>query len=317
MKKRHLKIVLGLLLSACIIGIFLFFRQENNEQNGEKFQEAEAESEENTLTYDDGDFIYLPSIEEIEYDTEENITFHKNILDVSLTAEINETQEEDLMSIANGEIVGKISGPINRLQIKVDAPELDQLFDLAEEISELEFVDYATFSTPLFLSDLNNDSSNSDDEGNSDWWIKAIHADVSGEYIDQFPEDFESVNVTVMEKGGLKEDEDLEHIEVTKNRVEESDHAERVTKIIDSSNSEYGKRGLAHGVADTEFVSVGSKLEQGKNVFTQYLKNLSNNIEKGSVIINNSWGNPLQSEERFDSEKNFLEKIFFDKSYTT
>src|SRR5690625_3220901 len=118
--------------------------------------EVSEENQDKTITHENGDFIYTPANEEIGYDSGEKIFFYENLLNVFLVSEISDEQAEELAHVVNGDLVGKILGSINMLQIQVEEESLNGLNELADRLENDEFVKYAGSSTPSFVTDLND-----------------------------------------------------------------------------------------------------------------------------------------------------------------
>lgn len=317
MKKRYLLLSVILLLALLVIGGSFFSKSSNNEQNLETNKAAVEEEYEletaETITYENGDFVYVPIDDDIMYDSEDKMTYYKNILYVSLNSNISEQEADELAEIVDGNIVGRVQGAINLLQIQIEGETLEDINEHAKLLEDDPHVAFSEFSTPIFLSDFNEEenqvyyskghleaSEKENDENN--WWMEAINAYPVWEYLDSHSEEFEKVKVAVFESGNLsksyaKSNENLSEVDnIRFNRS--SPHAQKVTKLITADEKTEGIRGVASGVVDVEFKNISKGPE---TIVLAALNEFLDNEEK--VIINNSWGNRSWSEEYYETEK--------------
>lgn len=170
-----------LIIILVIGGLFLLVNQYSDVLTGVK--STADEHQEQTVSYANGDYIYTPDNEEIGYDSEEEIFFYNNLLNLMLSSEITKKEANELANKVDGNLVGMIQGPINMLQVQVEERSFKELNQLAEQFESSDLVEYANPSVPSFLSDLGNTEENDRvltiDEANpdgDDWWAEAINA---------------------------------------------------------------------------------------------------------------------------------------------
>ena len=156
MKKRYLLLSVILLLALLVIGGSFFSKSSNNEQNLETNKAAVEEEYEletaETITYENGDFVYVPIDDDIMYDSEDKMTYYKNILYVSLNSNISEQEADELAEIVDGNIVGRVQGAINLLQIQIEGETLEDINEHAKLLEDDPHVAFSEFSTPIFLA---------------------------------------------------------------------------------------------------------------------------------------------------------------------
>lgn len=334
-KKSYITLLSILLVVILIVGGVFFLKGKDNSQSKEDNVEGVSnENKDKTITRENGDYIYTPTNEEVGYDSEEEIFFYENMLNVYLDSEISDDQAEELAEEIEGEVVGKVGGAINMLQLEVEKNSLQELGQLTETLEDNELVEFAETSTPSFISDLNDNNDSEEKEKNdSDWWTEAINAPDAWEYIDDDKSDLKKVKLAVLETGRLGEGneeidaESLNTGDVTvcnkggkAFKYEEcgeektSKHASRVTKFIvaDEGKSAGNSRGVAKGVADVKFQSIGNGYEkfiEGEKIdgvpepFIFSL--IENEIKTGAKVINNSWGFPPMTKENWDKTGEF------------
>lgn len=332
-----------------LIGGVFFLKDKKSDQVVENSTEyILEENQDKTVTYENGDFVYIPSNEEIGYDSEEKIYFYENLLNIYLTSEVTDDQAEELAEIVDGTIVGKIQGSINMLQLQVEERSIDELNEFANRFENHELVKFADSSTPSSISDLNNNDaskdSEKDDKVDRDWWTDAIKASEAWDYIDNNEDEFEPVDVAVLEIGRLgkeetdiydddlktnvsevnnKDGKDFRRINRDKEKIIDS-HARWVTKFLVADPNEEPKnfRGVAAGEADVHFTAMGDDID--KYTITESIKSLwtvpepyimsiiKSNLENDIRIINNSWGNPIFSKNKWE-EESYKEQNTYEK----
>lgn len=313
MKKKHVKLFTIIVV---FVGVWLLFNQGFSNPKKE-FMSLETK-EATTITYEDGDFIYIPSDNEIAHDSNESIFFYKNILDVFLISEISDEQIKELENIVDGNIVGRLQGVLNILQIQVEGNSLEELNLLIERLKEIEFVEFADFSVPTFVSNLNsNGVGDSTSKIDKEWWAETIDAYTAWQYVEDNPQEFDKVKVAIIESGNLDEtdiaiknelksvfnkEQSDDEVEAARVAYEENgpNHATSVTKIITANRESKGMRGVATDVANVEFRSIGK--EVGALLIMNEIKLSIKNSDL--TIINISWGDVAFSKKLFDHIKN-------------
>lgn len=334
MKKSRIMLLSTILIIVLCIGAFFLLKDKGSSQSKE-----DKAGEEQTVEYENGDFVYLPSSDDIGFDEEEGIYYYENLLNIYLSSEISDEEAEKLADTVDGTVVGKIAGAINLLQFQVEEGSIDELKQLATTFEEADVVEFASTSTPSFISDVSGMPNDSKDQEEADWWPEAINAPDAWRYIDENGDNFKEVNVGVLETGKLGEkndevfDADLEKsVEASnkngvdfigENRDGEAiykSHPRWVTKFIvaDPIKNEYNFRGVATDVANVHFTALGNsydtftKGESVNGVPEPYIfSTIEAELEKGVKIINNSWGFPPMTEENWKSSDKFWKREGF------
>src|SRR5699024_8421629 len=236
-------------------------------------QSKEGPLAENSLIYENGDYVYQPLNEEIQYDEQEGILFFEGLLNVMFNSELVDPDIKEIADEVNGQVVGNLQGAINMVQIKVEtSSSYTELTAIANEINKKDIVKYASVSSPLFASDLhlNGRKKNSEviDEVNPEgenWWAEAINAYSSWAFLDKNRDQFNQVNVAVFETGALGEDEEINDQSIRKESIQINhvnpnkviykpmgdsnlSHGELVTKIIAADENDQTIRGIAEPV---------------------------------------------------------------------
>ena len=335
---KKLIITLAVLLTviAMISATFFLKNKDKNEVTNVNTLMISKQYLDQTIIHDNGDFVYTPVHEEINYDKEENVLYYENLLNVFLTSEISNEEAEQLANEVDGDIVGKLAGSLNMVQIKVDANNLKALEKRAKHLEQHELVKYASTSTPLFISDLHSDyvvkNIDTIDEANPDgnnWWAEAINAYSAWYYIDQHKDKFDEVKVAVFESGKLEDPDDgvatsikdsveiVPNLEIQNRTYEYKSHAQLVTETIVAKENPKTIRGVAQPVVKARFISMGNIVQE--EVEEDLMANVSEaelisliktTVEDEKVkVINNSWGFVPMSKEKW-KEENWLNKIF-------
>ena len=143
-----------------------------------------------TVKYTNNDYVYHPSMEEIKYDSDENVIYFNNLLTVYTFTDLNEIEMKELTDAVDGTVVGDISGCVNVLQIEVKDCSFNELNEKANTLMENENVLYAGYDYPMQMSDDSvssdpwnsnpnkpeSDLGNEDAPNGNDWWAEAIGA---------------------------------------------------------------------------------------------------------------------------------------------
>lgn len=340
LKKNNIKILSTLLIIVLIIGGVNLWKDEDNNQSKNKSTEVLSEEkvkepqenkedtkEENIVTYENGDFVFIPSSDDISHDDEEEIFYYENILNVYLSSEISDNKANELAKIVDGNIVGKLQGTINMLQIQVVEESYSELNKLASRLDSDEAVNHAQTSTPSFISNLNNSSSKDDED--ADWWSDAINAPYAWEYIENNPDKLEKVKVGVVEINSIKDKrgnvpEDIkDSVELENDSItgDKKEHPEEVTRFIvaDKEKNPDNFQGVATGVVEVYFKSIGGEiggLEIVEGVPEPYVfSEVKTIIDDGVKIINNSWGDSPKSEKKWRENQNAKVGEYFTFTY--
>lgn len=125
---------------------------ETQKQESEKkhVSTSKEELQNNTVTYDDGDYVYTPSEDHIFVDDTENMIYYDNLITVYLDKKISDQEKEKIKEKIGGEsIASDLSGTINVLDIVVAPSDYTELQQKAEELTKMDGVQYAMISFPV------------------------------------------------------------------------------------------------------------------------------------------------------------------------
>src|SRR5699024_1265390 len=135
-----------------IAGLALMKMQETNKVTKEDKEEdgrihiVEGEAGERTYQY--GDVVYVPADGSIGYGAEAGLLLYADLLNVFLTSDLSDAGLEELLGLVDGELLGRLKGDVNILQLGVAAKSLAEIDALAEALQEQELVKYAKQSAP-------------------------------------------------------------------------------------------------------------------------------------------------------------------------
>lgn len=153
-KKKILLILSSITLSFFIIGFISFDSIINILSN------SKSSSSGYTQEFDNGDYTYIPSDNDIMFEDIRYISYYKNLLTVNLTDELSNSQKKGIANIIDAEIVGELKGSLNMLQLKVDGKSLNELETLATKLKDDgkygHLISYATHSTPIKAINIQN-----------------------------------------------------------------------------------------------------------------------------------------------------------------
>lgn len=315
-KKRsrfYMKLILCILLfstlSVCVTGILMHFKiisfpfisSENTTPSNEN----------KNLTFKNGDYVFTPSQEYIQYDEKNSVLYFNNQLIVYTFSNLSEDHANSLAERIDGKIVGSISGQVNALQIQVKTSSLDELSSMSAQLMELPDVLYAGYDYPIQLLSTTNASnlqgiaetistSTQNSENNSSeipWWADAIGADSAWNY----SEKCQPIKIGIIDSGFDTEHEDLEGRitflpEYTANSKD--NHGTHVAGIIAANNNTIGIRGIADSAS---LVCVDWSPDESTNYLStgEYIEIIKQLIEADTKVINNSWGTHFLSKDGY------------------
>ena len=276
------------------------------------------EYREQTLTYENGDYVYRYEPEEIAADAETSTIYVENLLLAYTEPGLSRSQKERLAEQAGGVLVGEVTGGINLMQIRVEEASFSGLSSLAAKLMEEDGILYASHDIPLWLGETSVDTNpwgsdaagtvEGDEENPSgnNWWAEAIGAYTAWEYEDLFQE----VTVGVLDAGFDLEHEDMEgRLTLLDGYTQHTadSHGTQVTALICARNNEIGLRGVASGASGSDSLHVlcadwsPYTNEEDDPDYENYLTNgefaeiLSQMVQQGARAVNCSWGEDLRS----------------------
>lgn len=229
---------------------------------------GERQNEDGRVDFSNGDYIFTPDKDSIAYDEDNCVIFFNNQLIVYTFSEMSDKHVSELAEVVNGDVVGRLSGSINALQIRVKPSSFDELNSMAAQLMAHDDVLYAGYDYPIqmFTDEVGNDAKaesmadsnpwssnphrpdkNRGEEfkpGGNDWWAEAIGAYTAWQYSDQC----QPIEVGIVDNGFDTNHDDLAgHItflpDYSGNTIE--DHGTHVAGIIGARNNEIGIRGVA------------------------------------------------------------------------
>lgn len=111
---------------------------------------SKEELQDNTVTYDDGDYVYTPSDDHIFFDDTDHMIYYDNLITVYLDRKISNQEKEKIKKKIDGESIGSdLSGTLNVLDIVVASSDYAKLQQKAEEAAKLDGAQYAMISFPV------------------------------------------------------------------------------------------------------------------------------------------------------------------------
>lgn len=282
-----------------------------------------SEVAEHSVSYDNGDCVYTPSIEKLSFDEEARVLYFTNSLTVYLLDELSADEKESLAASVGGVVSGTVSG-MNILQIVVADTDLAALESYADQLMRDTRVLYATYLYPLEINnneikdptnspweDPDQQDINSTTVGGNDWWAEAIGAYKAWEYSDQAG----PVIVGIIDDGFDARHEDFQregksvlHV-LADNTV--AVHGTHVAGLIAAQDNQLGIRGVADRaqVLCVDYtVEVDSKGEPVIWITPVALNEITSRLVEYAassgtpIVINNSWGIQLFSKEAYTRE---------------
>lgn len=289
---------------------------------------GERQNEDGRVDFSNGDYVFTPDKDSIAYDEDNCVIFFNNQLIVYTFSEMSDKHISELAEVVNGDVVGRLSGSINALQIRVKPSSFDELNSMADQLMAHDDVLYAGYDYPIqmFTDEVGNDAKaesmadsnpwssdpshpdqNRGEEhhpAGNDWWAEAIGAYTAWQYSDQC----QPIEVGIVDNGFDTNHDDLAgHItflpDYSGNTIE--DHGTAVAGIIGARNNEIGIRGVADS-ADLVCVDWDPYSSEITYLSTgEYIEMIKQLAENGVKVINNSWGNCFLS---FKSIRNKIYK---------
>ena len=268
-----------------------------------------------TVKYTNNDYVYHPSMEEIKYDSDENVIYFNNLLTVYTFTDLNEIEMKELTDAVDGTVVGDISGCVNVLQIEVKDCSFNELNEKANTLMENENVLYAGYDYPMQMSDDSvssdpwnsnpnkpeSDLGNEDAHNGNDWWAEAIGAYTAW---DNVHDDISKIKVGIIDSGFETDHEDLNgKITLLDNYPmnSKSNHGTHVAGVIGAiSDNNIGIRGIVDNVEMVciDWNPVTNDSNDKDNYISyltteEYTEMIKHPIENGVKVINNSYGRCL------------------------
>ncbi len=267
---------------------------------------SKEELQNNTVTYDDGDYVYTPSENHIFVDDTENMIYYDNLITVYLDKKISDQEKEKIKKKIDGEsIVSDLSGTINMLDIVVAPSDYTELQQKAEELTKMDGVQYAMISFPVMPEedtaaywDGDGDLKNEASPSGADWWAEAIGAYSAWD----FERYCNPIVVGVMDSGFEVSHMDLQRnghsVLTVLNDNSADDHGTHVAGLIAAQDNNLGSRGVIPS-ADVVCIDWAQEAEDGTEVnlltptgVSQGFKQMIEYAEREQlpIVINNSWG---------------------------
>ena len=337
-KKKNWKWLAILAAVGCIVFVLAVFAGSAIAISQEK-----EEVDENSNIYADGDMVYNPQKENLQWDENEEVIYYDNLVDVYLMEELSKHEEDEIAKQIDGKIVTRIHGAILFLQIKVEPTDYKQISAYADELRKNDKVMDALYDAPGFAQpdaiDENPWSAdgtviadkNSTPPSGNDWWAEAVGAYEVWNYIDDHKDELSDVTVGIIDNGFDVDHEDLRNAEGSDKITplkgyetnSEEDHGTHVMGLIGANNNTVGIRGIAD-LANIRYVdwTPNTDDEKSENYVSllqtgQYTDIIETMIKNG-FVINNSMGNSsFMSEGSFNAEKFWEQLKYEDESERT
>lgn len=267
---------------------------------------SKEELQDNTVTYDDGDYVYTPSDDHIFFDDTDHMIYYDNLITVYLDRKISNQEKEKIKKKIDGEsIVSDLSGTINMLDIVVAPSDYTKLQQKAEELTKMDGVQYAMISFPVMPEedtaaywDGDGDLKNEASPSGADWWAEAIGAYSAWD----FERYCNPIVVGVMDSGFEVSHMDLQRnghsVLTVLNDNSADDHGTHVAGLIAAQDNNLGSRGVIPS-ADVVCIDWAQEAEDGTEVnlltptgVSQGFKQMIEYAEREQlpIVINNSWG---------------------------
>ena len=266
---------------------------------------SKEELQDNTVTYDDGDYVYTPSEDHIFLDDKDHMIYYDNLITVYLDEKISDQEKEKIKEKIGGEsIASDLSGTINVLDIVVAPSDYTELQQKAEELTKMDGVQYAMISFPVMPEedtavywDGDGDLKNEASPSGADWWAEAIGAYSAWD----FERYCNSIVVGVMDSGFEVSHMDLQRnghsVLTVLNDNSADDHGTHVAGLIAAQDNNLGSRGV---IPSADVVCIDwAQEEDGTEVnlltptgVSQGFKQMIEYAEREQlpIVINNSWG---------------------------
>lgn len=308
MNKRNIIIMIGIVL--LLVGSVVWM-----EQGSKKDSKESGNAKNQIVTYEDGNQVYFPQMDEVSYDDEDSVYYYNDLLDIYLASDASKDDVKALEKEAKGKVVSQVSGATNLVQVRVTDQSKEELDEIAKALEKNELVARAQVATPVMTSVRRGNKESAEED---DWWKEAIELEEALELIDENKAELENVKVAVIEEGRLGDknepiDEDLKStVQVTEESagrefLEDDNQARLVTKLIasDKKKNKAGFSGIAADVAEVQFTGLENQLEDASSslVTEAYLYQLLESQIKDDVsVINLSLDREILSENRYKEE---------------
>ena len=269
--------------------------------------------------YPNDDKVFSSSNDTISFDQETNIVYYNNLINVYTVSDLSDSEAEDLASSIKGTVVGNISGNINLIQILVDESTLEVLVNKCNQLMKNEKVLYADYAMPFIVGEnsfnsdpWNDDPSNPDSSRNNesnpngnDWWAEAIQAYSAWRSVEDRRN---SINVGVIDSGFYNNHDDLRgriSFLDSYSRNTADTHGTHVSGLIAAANNTVGIRGVCDNAnlycvdwsPETNDTAAGNYINYLST--GEYLEIIKQLIDHDVKVINNSWGQYVQSKDGY------------------
>ena len=299
---------------------------------GDPHTEVPEEFAQQITVYEDGDFTYSYSLDDVVLDEESLVLYVPNLVNVFTERTFSRGEKEKLAEKVGGTVVSDLCGGINFFQLHVNTEDYSELEEIAQSLKETDGVMDASYEVPLLLEPDTADknpwsvSGEEPDRGKesapagNDWWAEAIGAYTAWSYESWFHD----VAVGVIDSGFYTQHEDLggnTTMTMLPGYPQNSFHyhGTAVAGIIGAADNEIGLRGVASSqyhqltmyCVDWNPVTNDAESEDYVTLGTaDFSKQMKEMLKYHVKVINNSWGmadisyNSLITEELKEFLKN-------------
>lgn len=312
-KKKPMGTV-ALCTAVIVLGVGMLFYTLRPSGQKEQAKEPSKVSEGKTQTYENGDYIFDAGTEAIEVDTDSGTMYFDRTLQVYLDSELSDSQIENLLSVVDGTLVGKIAGRMNILQVQIPESGFAVLEEKSQKLMEQENVLFAGYDYPIQIENMEvgkdtnpwdsekKEGGSEYDEGvpnGNNWWAEAIGAYTAWNNLPELSDEILGIVDSGFDTGHPDLKGKITITGDTKNRKES--HGTHVAGIAGAINNDIGIRGIADS-AQILGVSYADYFDTDEFTYAVPLQLLEANrilIEQGAKVVNNSWGFTLMSEDAY------------------
>lgn len=289
--------------------------------------------DENCIAYPDGDVVYQPQGENVDWDEKEKVLYYNNLISVYLMEKLSEKEENQIAEQIDGEVVTRIHGAVQFIQIKIKPATYAEINQYIDKLNENEKVMDALYDAPNFVKtdELDENPWSSDGKmidgrntmppAGNDWWAEAVDAYDVWKYVDKNKDDLSKITVGILDNGFDVNHEDLVNAEgsekITALEGYETNSAENhgthVMGLIGANNNKIGIRGIAD-LADIKYADWSPDTDDvefdvsllGTGEYIHIIQKIIQN----ECVINNSFGysSYFLSESKYMMEQ--LQEVF-------
>lgn len=267
-----------------------------------------------------GDSMYQIADENVEFDSEEMITYVNDILVAFVENGLSWKEKEELAASVGGSIAGDIDGIINILQIRVPAANLSKLESLCGKLMKDDRVNYASFEAAIPADSVETNTNTAQAANVQTWWYDLLEA----EYVQKNYRNYlEPVKVGVIDAGIDNHHNEFEnkvsfassHFEEYNDQMLQSldtnpnldtirnlDHGTHVAGIIAARDNNTGITGITPD-SDVVFASFQVAPNPLWTTSVARIQAINEMVEQNVKVINCSFGMTYFDEATFERKR--------------